>query len=40
MFQIQVETDAKVPGSNPALDFDIDPSELEISCRNSNNKIK
>ena len=32
MFQIQVETDAQVPGSNPAWDYDIDGSELEITC--------
>ena len=31
MFQIQVETDAQVPGLNPAWDYDIDGSELEIT---------
>ena len=30
MFQIQVETDAKVPGLNPTRGYDIDRSELEI----------
>ena len=30
MFQIQVETDAQVPGLNPMLDYDTDCSALEI----------
>ena len=38
MFQIQVETDPKVPGSNPARDYDSDRSELEITCRCSNSR--
>ena len=38
VFQIQVETDAQVPGSNPTLDWDIDCSELEITCRYSNSR--
>ena len=36
--QIQVERMPWVPGSNPAWEYDIVRSELEISCRYSNNR--
>ena len=38
MFQTQVEADASVPGSNPNQDYNIDHSELEITCHYSNSR--
>ena len=37
MFQSELETE--VPGLNPARNYDIHHSELEITCRYSNSRV-
>ena len=38
MFQIQVEIDTWAPSLNPFREYDIDHSELEITCCYSNSR--